>query len=164
MPMNNWNDRTGYGDKRRDDRSNMRVISKEEATKIFSKDDNDGSLLFEKAETLASMMRSVNETQIRRIYSEFGRIHSDFRNLIKKSDEISAVQDKSRYQLKHMKARLVYAKARSNSLEVFCDNFTTLIDAAIAKGPANRISENGDYVMDRLKNFFEATLAYHKQR
>ena len=163
MPMNNWDRQPGYGDKRYDSSKNEKIITTEEARKIFSSDDSDGTLLFEKAEILASQMVNVNETQIRRIYSEFGRIHSDFKNLIKKSD-ISAVQDKSKYQLKHMKARLVYAKARSSTLRVFCDNFTTLIDAAIAKGPANRISDGGDYVMDRLKNFFEATLAYHKQR
>lgn len=167
MQTNNVNRPTNYGGNRESNNrgqsnTESQVITNQDSEKIFSENDRDGTTLFEKANGLANATKEDKDTQIRRIYTEFGRIYRIIKAELK-TNPTNAL-DKSKYLLKHLKARLAYTKARDKDMNVFCNNFTAVIDAAISKGPVNRIYENGDLVIDRLKDFFEATLAYYKQR
>jgi len=147
--------------------STQEIITEASAKKIFSGEDKDGDTLFQLADQLGEKMSNVRQSQIRKIYSEFMRIHLNFKNQLRNHQQEKAVE-RCKYELRHLKARLVYVKSRnenrSKELAQFCDEFTKLIDAAIISGPSTPIIKGGDLVIDRLKDFFEATLARTKEK
>lgn len=143
--------------------NDQEVVTKEVAREMISEKDKDGKLLFDKAEKLGNAMNQVKQAQLRKIYSEFRRIQMNFKNDVRE-EGLEKAQEKCKYELRHLKAMLMYAKARKPEITPFCNSFTRLIDTAIEYGPGTPLYGNGDIAIDRLKDFFEAVLVHTKQR
>lgn len=119
------------------------IVNKEEAAKIVDPVSGpDGKVLFQKAQELGEKLQkeSVKVHQIRKVYTELKRINYDR-------------DGKYKYKLRLIKARMAYIAGRFKKLECLRDSLNKIIDETL----------NGEEEqLERLKDFFEAVIAYHK--
>ncbi len=119
------------------------VLDKEEARKIINPDqDPHGQVLFQKAQQLGEKLKSEEVTvhQIRKIYTELKRINYDN-------------DGKYKYRLRLVKARIAYTAGRFEKLKFLIDTLNKIIDVTL---------DGKEEQLKRLKDFFEAVIAYHK--
>lgn len=119
------------------------TFTQNDAIRVLDVNETNGEWLFLKAKELGEKLKDDGATvsQIRKIYSEIKKINFDR-------------EGEYKYQLRLIKAQIAYTAGRFNrQLKEFNNVFSLLIDRTV---------NGGEKELKRFKDFFEATIAYHR--
>ncbi len=129
----------------------LQPLTTEEADQILSRD---GSVMVQKARSLAEALGSVKAAQIRNFYGSLLRIES-------KVESLSPAQIATELQL--LRPKLAYMANRENKARPLRDYFDVLLNRAASKVQGS-MTDDARRIATCVFEFAEAMVAYHREQ